>query len=85
MRWDDLRISSNIEDRRGMGGFPGGGGGMGVGAMVVLGLLGWALGIDPRLLIGGAEVVQSYRQQSAPVQQGRLGAPSTFLRCRKMT
>ena len=32
--------------------------------------------IDARLLIGGAEVVQSYRQQSAPVQQGRLGAPS---------
>ncbi len=77
MRWDDLRVSENVEDRRGMGGgFPGGGGGLGVGAMVVLGLIGWALGIDPRLLIGGAEVVQSYRQQSAPVQQGRTGTPA---------
>ncbi len=77
MRWDDLRVSSNVEDRRGMGGgFPGGGGGLGVGAMVVLGLLGWAFGIDPRLIIGGAEMVQGYRQQNAPVQQGRVGAPT---------
>jgi predicted metalloprotease len=36
---------------------PGGRGGIGIGTMVVLGLLGWALGIDPRLLIGGAEML----------------------------
>src|SRR5215470_12102086 len=61
MRLDDLDKSSNIEDRRGDsgggGGFglPIGGGGLGIGTVVVLGLIGWALGIDPRLLIGGAE------------------------------
>ena len=63
MRWDELPRSDNIEDRRGEGGYSGGGGfpigtgGMGIGTMVVLGLVGWALGIDPRLLIGGAEML----------------------------
>jgi uncharacterized protein len=65
MRWDELPGSDNIEDRRGQdggsgGGFglPIGGGGLGIGTIVVLGLIGWALGIDPRILIGGAEVYQ---------------------------
>src|SRR5438105_15932522 len=65
MRWDELPRSDNIEDRRGEeGGYGGGGfglpigtGGMGIGTLVVLGLVGWALGIDPRLLIGGAEIL----------------------------
>ena len=67
MRLDDMPESGNVEDRRGEGGGFGGGGGMGgmpigtgglgIGGMVVLGLIGWALGIDPRLLIGGAEVL----------------------------
>src|SRR6266704_976771 len=65
MRWDELPRSDNIEDRRGEeGGYGGGGfgfpigtGGMGIGTLGVLGVLGWALGIDPRLLIGGTETV----------------------------
>ncbi|MFC1456870.1 neutral zinc metallopeptidase [Microvirga arabica] len=73
MRWQDFRTSSNVEDRRGMG--MAGGGGLGIGAMVILGLVGWALGIDPRILIGGAEMIagggSGYQQQ----QQGRQGAP----------
>jgi uncharacterized protein len=73
MRWEDFRPSSNVEDRRGMG--MAGGGGLGIGAMVILGLVGWALGIDPRVLIGGAEMMtgggSGYQQQ----QQGRQGAP----------
>ena len=61
MRLDDLPESGNIEDRRdggGGGGFglPIGGGGLGIGTIVVLGLIGWAFGIDPSLLIGGAEI-----------------------------
>ena len=31
--------------------------GLGIGTIVILGLIGWALGIDPRLLIGGAEIL----------------------------
>lgn len=75
MRWDDFRTSSNVEDRRGMG-MPGGAGGLGIGTIVVLGLIGWAFGIDPRILIGGAEMMagggSGYEQ---PQQQGRQGAP----------
>jgi len=75
MRWEDFRTSSNVEDRRGMG-MPGGAGGLGIGAMVILGLVGWALGIDPRILIGGAEMMtgggSGYQQQQP---QGRQGAP----------
>ena len=66
MRWDDFRRSENVEDARDGGGggrrrrfgIPMGGGGLGIGTIVVLGLLGWALGIDPRILIGGAEIIQ---------------------------
>lgn len=72
MRWEDFRTSSNVEDRRGMG--IGGAGGLGIGTIVVLGLISWALGIDPRLLIGGAEMINGsgsgYQQQ-----QGRQGTP----------
>lgn len=60
MRWQDFGRSDNVEDRRGGG--MAGKGGLGIGTMVVLGLLGWALGIDPRLLIGGAEMVNKMRQ-----------------------
>ena len=84
MRWGDFRRSSNVEDNRAGGGRIGGGmpigrrGGLGIGTIVVLGLIGWALGIDPRLLIGGADLVsrggtQSEQRPSAPMQ---TGAPS---------
>lgn len=60
MRWEDFRGSENVEDYRGSGGgggMLGGGGGLGIGAMVILGLIGMFLGIDPRILISGAEVL----------------------------
>lgn len=82
MRDDDLRASSNIDDRRGGSGMARGG--LGVGAVVVLTLLGWAFGIDPAVLIGGAEQATSGRApvvaEGAPAQPGaqpaaRAGAP----------
>jgi uncharacterized protein len=91
MRLDDTEQSENIEDRRGEpgGGFGGGGfglplggGGLGIGTIVVLGLIGWALGIDPRILIGGAEIFSgggSHIQQPMQPQGGqarRTGKPS---------
>jgi hypothetical protein len=70
MRWQDFGRSENIEDRRGPGSAAGRGG-LGIGAVIVLGLLGWALGIDPRLLIGGAELVNRMRPgPEATVQKG---------------
>lgn len=90
MRWDELPQSENIDDRRGDdgGGYGGGGGGfhvgggLGIGGLVVLGLLGWALGIDPRLLIGGAEILtgggSSYEQanRQSPPTARRTGTPT---------
>ncbi len=89
MRLDETEQSDNIEDRRGEpgGGFGGGGfglpiggGGLGIGTIVVLGLIGWALGIDPRILIGGAEIFSggSHVQQQMPSggQARRTGKPS---------
>jgi uncharacterized protein len=91
MRWEDLPQSDNVEDRRGDsghsggfgGGVPGGAGGLGIGGMVVLGLVGWALGIDPRLLISGAEMLMGgqsqYEQPYRPTQQEtarRTGTPT---------
>jgi predicted metalloprotease len=82
METDQLPESSNIEDRRGQGGgfggLPGGRGGLGIGTIVVLGLIGWALGIDPRLLIGGAELIEGGGggdQYQAPAQNGTTGVP----------
>jgi uncharacterized protein len=85
MRWDDFRRSDNVEDDRdgggGFGGFgmPMGAGGLGIGTIVVLGIVGWALGIDPRVLIGGAELVGGrearYEQPQRPVRGGTPSDP----------
>src|ERR1700758_3206853 len=90
MRYDDFRRSDDIEDRRddSGGGFGGGGGiglpmggGLGIGTIIVLGLIGYAFGIDPRILIGGAQILTGGGQ--APTyqtdrrsSQGKTGAPT---------
>jgi hypothetical protein len=91
MRYDDFRRSDDIEDRRddsgGMGGggggigLPLGGGGLGIGTLIVLGLVSYAFGIDPRILIGGAEILTGGNQSSTyqtdrPSGQRKTGAPS---------
>lgn len=76
MRWDEFRQSENVEDRRGLGVRAGG---LGIGTIIVLALIGWALGIDPRILIGGAELVTSsgpsYEQSTSPRPEIRTGTP----------
>jgi len=78
MRIDELPQSNQIEDRRGARGLPGGRGGIGIGTVVVLGLIGWALGIDPSLLIGGAEMLSGGKtqQQTNVSTETKTGAPS---------
>ena len=68
MRLDELPKSAQIEDRRGVTVARGG---VGIGTIVVLGLIGWALGIDPRLLIGGAEMMS---RGGGPQQQADAGS-----------
>jgi predicted metalloprotease len=71
MRWQGRRESSNIEDRRGQGGFEGGmggprlpmgfptrrggAGGLGIGAIVVILIVAWIAGINPLALLGGLD------------------------------
>lgn len=71
MRLDELPKSDRVEDRRGL---PAGRAGIGIGTVVVLALIGWALGIDPSVLIGGAEQMSGGSQ----IQQQQIptGAPS---------
>jgi predicted metalloprotease len=79
MRIDELPKSDRIDDRRGgFSGIPGGRGGIGIGTVAVLGLIGWALGIDPRVLIGGAEIIlgNDQVQQSDAGSKTSTGAPS---------
>ena len=78
MRWGDLRRSGNVEDRRGMGGGFGGGGmrrgGLGIGTLIIVGLIAWATGIDPRIIMGGMEMIQGPGTEQTQ-QAGRQGAP----------
>jgi predicted metalloprotease len=83
MRLDELPRSDNVEDRRGdgTGGFPmGRAGGLGIGSIILLGLVGWALGINPLYLIGGAEILSGLtgsQQQSEPASgNAKTEAPS---------
>src|ERR1700761_3947402 len=92
MRYDDFRRSDDVEDRRddsggGLGGggglgLPIGGGGLGIGTIIVLGLVSYAFGIDPRILIGGAEILNggggqtSSYQTDRPSGERKTGAPS---------
>ncbi len=87
MRWEDFRRSDNVEDRRGDDDSGGGGGTgigfggagqLGLGTIVILGIIGWALGIDPRVLIGGAEVLEGKNgaQTETTQPQTQAGAPN---------
>jgi len=92
MRWEDFRRSDNVEDDRdggggggGFGGLPIGGGGLGIGTVIVLGLIGWALGIDPSFLISGADVItggggssyqRPYQEPNQQNTQRKTGAPT---------
>jgi uncharacterized protein len=84
MQYDDFRRSADIEDRRDDGGGGGGGlglpmggsGGLGIGTLIVLGLVGYAFGIDPRILIGGAEILTGGGSQAPSYQSDRTSAPA---------
>jgi hypothetical protein len=55
-------------------------GGLGIGTIIVLGIIGWALGINPLYLIGGAEILSGAgrTQQQPQPEPGSIqaGSPS---------
>lgn len=90
MRLDDEQASSNVEDRRGQrsrrGGFRvpmgrRGGGGIGIGAIVLLGIMWLVFGINPLEMLGGGgfapqtqqQVPQTQQQQGAPAANDEMG------------
>jgi predicted metalloprotease len=75
MRTDDFRPSDNVEDDReasaSRGGMPVGAGGLGIGTIVIIGLISWYFGIDPSVLLNGAQILTgggSTTQQGSPPQ-----------------
>lgn len=66
MRWDQMRESSNVEDRRGGGGLPLIGGGLGiVGTLAVIGIS-LLLGVNPLDLLSMSGGGQPVAQQQTP-------------------
>ncbi len=83
MRTDDLRPSDNVEDDReasaSRGGMPGGKGGLGIGTVVIIFLISWYFGIDPSVLLNGAQLLLgggSPSQQTSPAPPVTAGTPN---------
>jgi uncharacterized protein len=83
MRTDDFRPSENVEDDReasgGRGGLPGGAGGLGIGTVIIIGLISWYFGIDPSVLLNGAQILSgggSATQQAGPAPPVATGTPN---------
>jgi len=74
MRTDDFRPSENVEDDREASasrGIPGGAGGVGIGTIIIIGLISWYFGIDPSVLLNGAQILTG----GGPVSQQTGSAP----------
>jgi hypothetical protein len=83
MRTDDFRPSDNVEDDReasaSRGGMPGGAGGLGIGTVIIIGLISWYFGIDPSVLLNGAQILTgggSDTQQSGAAPPVTAGTPN---------
>jgi predicted metalloprotease len=76
MRWENFRRSSNVE--QGRGGFRIGGG-VGIGAILLILLASWGLGIDPRVMIAALTGGSSgYSDESSPADNpGAAQNPET--------
>ena len=82
MRTDDFRPSDNVEDDReasaSRGGMPGGAGGLGIGTIIVIGLISWYFGIDPNVLLNGAQILTgggATSEQTSPAPPVAAGTP----------
>jgi predicted metalloprotease len=86
MRWEGHRQSTNVEDRRGLGGGGGfrlGGGSIGIGTVAIALVAGWLFGINPLTLLGildgGQPVVQQGPAPAPPANDARAAFVSTVL------
>jgi predicted metalloprotease len=84
MKWEGERQSDHVEDRRGGGGFGGGGmpriggRGIGIGTIVIALVGGWVLGINPLTLLGvlggGSSMVASEQPAAPPPANDKVAA-----------
>src|SRR5215471_16177899 len=86
MKWQDLRRSDNVEDRRGMspaggfgGGFGGGGGmirtgGLGIGGILILLVVSYLFGIDPLSVLSPDQSSSGGYSSSAPARPATAGS-----------
>ncbi len=85
MDWQNTPESSNVEDRRGQtsASYGGGGsigtGGLGIGAIVLVLIVSYFTGINPAVLLGGAQILtggggQTQTQSAQPTQTARAPA-----------
>ncbi len=72
MRWQGERESSNVEDRRGMGSRRAG---LGLGTIAVALIASWLFGVDPRMIMGVLEGIDTMTGTSTQ-QQGPAPAPT---------
>jgi len=82
MRTDDFRPSDNVEDDRAAsasrGGIAGGAGGLGIGTIIIIGLISWYFGIDPSVLLNGAQILTggTPSQQTSEAPPASSGTPN---------
>jgi uncharacterized protein len=82
MRTDDFRPSDNVEDDRAAsasrGGIAGGAGGLGIGTVIIIGLISWYFGIDPSVLLNGAQILTggTPSQQTSEAPPASSGTPN---------
>jgi hypothetical protein len=80
MEWENTPESSNIEDRRGQGGggipISGGTGGLGIGAIILVFAISYFTGINPAVLLGGAQILTGNGGQVATTPSRTAVAPA---------
>ena len=84
MDYENTPISSNIEDRRGQGGggVGMGSGGLGLGAIIIVFAISYFTGINPAVLMGGAEMIarNSNSSYTQPASTGPAANPNDPMR-----
>jgi uncharacterized protein len=79
MRTDDFRPSDNVEDDRAASASRGGiAGGLGIGTVIIIGLISWYFGIDPSVLLNGAQILTggTPSQQTSEAPPASSGTPN---------
>jgi hypothetical protein len=76
MQYENTPVSQNIEDRRGQGGGGGmmGGGGLGIVGIIAVFAISYFTGINPAVLMGGAEMASRYMNQGGQTQPASTGS-----------